>query len=139
MRYFHTVTVSYRVGAILFCKLSVYTVRVRETRWTCPANFENVRRRGLISPDKMSSEKFDIHKTFHSKMSGENSKCPAKDCRRGSNEFCVLSIHWYTFSTKTSCEFSIKSAVCRSSTFLFEKQSPLTFKRYITYLYLINI
>ncbi len=26
-------------------------------------------------PDKMSSEKFDIRQTFHSEMSGENSKC----------------------------------------------------------------
>ncbi len=53
----------------------------------------------LISPDKMSSEKFDIRQTFHT--SGENSKCPAKDCRfagqnvrRGSNEFRVLCGTW---------------------------------------------
>ena len=67
------------------------------TRRTCPTNFENVRRRSLISLDKMSSEKFDIRQTYHSETSGENSKCPAKDSRfarqnvwRGSNEFRIL-------------------------------------------------
>ncbi len=73
-------------------------------------DFESVQRRGLISPDKMSgrgklstmsskqmsSKKFDIHWIFYSKMSGQNSKCPVKDCRfagysvqLGSNKFQV--------------------------------------------------
>ncbi len=51
---------------------------IRRTRRTCPANFENVRRRSLISPDKMPSEKFDIRQPFHNEMSGENSKCPRR-------------------------------------------------------------
>ena len=68
------------------------TCRVREIQ-----NFENVWRRSLILLDKMSSEKFDIRQTYHSEMSSENSKCPAKDSRfagqnvrQGSNEFRVL-------------------------------------------------
>ena len=41
----------------------IQTIRVREIRRTCPANFENVQRRSLISPDKMPSEKFGIRQT----------------------------------------------------------------------------
>ncbi len=84
------------IGDILIRNI-IRVRKIRRTRRTCPANFENVRRRSLISPDKMSSEKFDICQTFRSEMSDENSKCPAKDCRcarqnvrRGSNEFRVL-------------------------------------------------
>ena len=29
---------------------------IRQTRWTCPVFLKNVRRRGLMSPDKMTGE-----------------------------------------------------------------------------------
>ncbi len=87
---------------VRYTSTRAFIIRVREICWTrrtCPANFENVRQRSLISPDKMSSEKFDIRQTIHSEMSCENSKCPAKNCRftgqdvrRGSNEFRVLCL-----------------------------------------------
>ena len=45
----------------------------------------------------MSSKKFDIHQTFYSEMSDENSQCPAKNwtfagqnVQRSSNKFRVL-------------------------------------------------
>ncbi len=79
-------------------------------------NLKIVRWRGLISPDKMSGEhklstmsgeKFDICRTIYSEMSGENSICPAKDCRfagqnvqRGSNQFRILC--WLLLTTLTN-------------------------------------
>ncbi len=66
-----------------FTKSHYRVCEIRWTRRTCLANFENVRRRSLISPDKMSSAKFDIRQTFHSETNGENSKFPAKDILSG--------------------------------------------------------
>ncbi len=57
---------------------------IRRTRRTCPANFENVRRRAPRSPDKMSSkEKMNLCSLviLKLKMSGECLKCPAKSLR----------------------------------------------------------
>ncbi len=93
--------------------------------------FKYVQRRGLISPDILSWEhliiiinkgqcpanrspaKFYIRQTFYSELSGDNSKCPVKDCmfarhshRRGSNQFHTLWIthqHYHPFRTQ-QCE-----------------------------------
>ena len=87
-----------------------------QSGWNLPDSsdmsiLKNVQRRDLISLDKMSRERklrtmsgewifskqMDTPRGFYSKMSGENSKCPAKDwscagqnVRRGLNEFRVL-------------------------------------------------
>ena len=55
---------------------------IRWTRRTCPANFENVRRRAPRSPDKMSSEEkmnLCLPVILSLKMSDESLKCPAKN------------------------------------------------------------
>ncbi len=82
---------------VLLCQGDQLLIGQRPRALSEYAKFAGLRRMSLISPDKMSSEKFDIRQTFHGEMSGENSKCPAKDCRfagqhvrRGSNEFRVL-------------------------------------------------
>ncbi len=57
---------------------------IRRTRRTCPANFENVRRRAPRSPDKMSSEEkmnLCLPVILSLKMSDESLKCPAKNLR----------------------------------------------------------
>ncbi len=57
---------------------------IRQTRRTCPANFENVQRRAHRSPDKMSNkEKIDLcsQVILSLEMSGESLKCPAKNLR----------------------------------------------------------
>ena len=52
---------------------------------------------------QMSKEKFDIRQTFHSEMSGDNSKCPAKDKMFGEAQ---MNFAYYVMSDRRSTDVS---------------------------------